>query len=408
VIIAFALGLAAIHELTALTDDELLLGDAAALGFPRELLSPLLLPVRGRGAAVIGWAIPLTAGFWAVHAASDFKHIYMNGRAIFRGKRAQWLDLGLIVMERLLPLLAMGTFAVWRAHKAANNAELLGLGFADLIAGVLLCALLPGLMERVRWMVLAMDAESQGTWEHRLLDYAVVMNGLVCRVFACPWLLVLHDRHTRGGLPEGQFEDDVSFLNALVSGLRQLPLKCSFGAVVFFAAGVFYLWTDILLALKHGGSSHGSYKSGGRSVPARNVRDGNNSSSDGESSVAGGTSHPSLRSVPTLESGSLLDAPSGAEHLPQRSVPRRRPNASSHQQNRHPKDDDTELPPALAKRATSQEDLEWLRAQRRIAAQVKAEELQRAAEVRDEGFDEDDSGDDGPLEPIPGYYKKDT
>jgi hypothetical protein len=62
----------------------------------------------------------------------------------------------------------------------------------------------------------------------------------------------------------------------------------------------------------------------------------------------------------------------------------------------------------LAKRATSQEDLEWLRAQRRIAAQVKAEELQRAAEARDEGFDEDDSGDDGPLEPIPGYYKKDT
>lgn len=393
-----------IHELTVLADEELLLGDAAPLRYPRELLSPLLLPVRGQGASIVGWAIPLTAGFWALNAASDLKHLLLNRCALFRVKKAQWLDVALVVMERLTPLLATGVFAAWRAHMATNNSELRGLGFADLVTGVLLCALLPGLLERVRWMVLALDADCEGTWEHGLLDYAVVMNGIVCRVFAWPWLLLLCDRHTRGGLSEGQFEDDVPFWLALLSGLRHLPLNCSLGVVFFFAAGVFYLWTDTAQALTHGGP----YGGGVRNMSIRNARNGgNNNSSGGGSSEADGPTHPSLRSVPTLESGSLLDTPSGAEGLSQSNVPRRRTNAPA-RPSTNTNVDDAELPPALAKRATSQEDLDWLRAQRRIAAQVKAEEMQRAAEGRHGGGGEDDSGDDdGPLEPIPGYYEKD-
>jgi hypothetical protein len=321
-----------------------------------------------------------------------------------------------------------------------GNPELLGLGFPDLLVGLLLCALLPGLLERARWVVLALDAEAEGSWEHCLLDVAVAMNGGVCRVAVWPWLLVLHDRHARGGLmpSEGSNgDDDVPFWVAVVSALHTLPWRCALGTLVLFAAGVYNLWVDAVQALKHWrprlDPQSGGRRGGGSSSNDKASRAyGGRSSTNGRSGASsdGGVSPPPPRRRSTLESGSLLDAldqrSGGGDETPNRTTARRWPypaggqhtsrasggvgsNNSSSSSSSAGLAGDAELPAALARRAMSPEDLEWLRAQRRIAAQVKAEKAQQDAEARrSSGSEDDDGGDDGPLEPIPGYYEKDA
>jgi len=220
VILAFGLGLLVVHDLTG--DDG---ADPFALStVPRARLSPLFNPVRSTASELTERAVLVTAGFWVFEALLDGWRIASaatNGQLRGRGLLAA-KTLG----SRACPLAAAWAFARWRARALdGDHGSGVGMGFPDLLVGLLLCSLLPGLLSRTRWVVLAVDADAMGSAEVRFLDVAAAVNSLVCRVFMWPFLLLLHHRHERGGL-DATDVDEVPPLVAIVDALHMLPLRC--------------------------------------------------------------------------------------------------------------------------------------------------------------------------------------
>jgi len=336
----------------------------------------------------------------------------------------QWRSTALAVVAAERGGGSGGSFGTGSGDSLLDN----GLGFPDLLVAMLLCALLPALLANTRWVVYAIDpflatsslSTSQGgasgetTFEARFLDAAVAVNTLVCRVLLWPFMLLMYHRFRRGGLREpdeataygggGGIVEEVPFVEAILDALLTLPLRCSLGTLCLFLVSVYSFQKDARRALAFRPRSSGtdersssSYKDKNKGNSRTNDRSSSSSfsSSNESSSSSGGSCDTGSNYLASRRPPKLLSNLERGGDFTDPKSPMFPPNGYPLRSNNFDKqrNDDDDLPPALLRLASTPEEVEWLRAQKRISNALKEQKYREEAKS---------DSDNGPLRPVVG------
>lgn len=222
IICAFLMGLLIVHDVTSPPTD---------MWEIRVQVSRLMLPVRATASEYTLRAVILTTGFWIFHFLSDLRRfLFWSGRIRsssgkgFLSSNTKTVQFLRLVSTHVCPLAASWAFITWRSAQFYGNPDGEGLGFTDLMMGLLLCCLLPGLLDNTRWIVYAIDPDSKGSWEGAFMDFAIALNRVFCHVFIWPFLLLIYYRHEHGGIQDPTLYM-VSDFTATVTALQSLPLR---------------------------------------------------------------------------------------------------------------------------------------------------------------------------------------
>jgi hypothetical protein len=223
IVCAFLMGILIVHDVTSPPQNMFEVTVQVSL---------LMLPVRATASSYTLRAVVLTAGFWIFHFLSDLRRfMFWSGRVRSVKPKSGFFDSNeksiqflKLVSTHICPLAASWAFIHWRSAQFFGNPDGEGLGFTDLMIGLLLCCLLPGLLDNTRWIVFAVDPDSINSWEAVFMDVAVALNRVVCHVMIWPFLLLIYYRHEHGGIQQDPTIEVPNF-PAMVSAFVTLPLR---------------------------------------------------------------------------------------------------------------------------------------------------------------------------------------
>mmetsp|Transcript_30194 Transcript_30194/g.38953 ORF Transcript_30194/g.38953 Transcript_30194/m.38953 type:complete len:482 (+) Transcript_30194:140-1585(+) len=409
VVCGFIMGMMVVHDVTTIPIDPY---------EPRVRVSLLLLPVRGTASSYTLRAVILTSGFWVFHFISDLRRFFFwsgqikNNRFNNDYSSIKLMQFFKLISIHITPLFTTWIFVHWRHNSFYGNPNGEGLGFPDLLIGLLLTCLLPGLLDNTRWIVYIIDSDSKGTWEALFIDIAIIANRFVCHILIWPYFLLMYYRHEHGGIIDPAFDlaNHLSILQAFTS----LPLRCSIGTIVMFGVGIFTTWKDVVKAYKtccsvlekNGGNE--TITNSEHKKKRKNKKD-KEKASDSEKKIQKNINEEELKTSNNpkqfekqqslAEKGVRVGDGDDLEASSNPLSPSSSLLGNDSWQEEDSRINVDELPPSLLKHATSPDEVEWLRAQKRISRMVKEEKeiekerLAKQVNTEEEEEEEDDESD---------------